>query len=208
MPFCNNCGSQVNAADKFCNNCGNSLQQTAPTRQQAPPPPVYQQAPPQPTYQAPQPAGEQIIGVIEQGKYGFPVNTFSLFITAQRIIVAKTGGLGANLTAAGAASGGIVGGLIGAGIDARSHGGMSKNTMEYYSMTPDQMLAKDKKNFQMHLASIQSVEMKTPGFMGQGEIKFKVSGKDHRFMMNTSKDIFNGYVQTLNQVLTGRVFVK
>lgn len=208
MPFCNNCGSQVNAADKFCNNCGNSLQPTAPTRQQAPPPPVYQQASPQPTYQAPQQSGEPIIGVIEKCKYGFPVNTFSLFITAQRIIVAKTGGLGANLTAAGAVTGGLVGGLIGAGIDARSHGGMSKNTLEYYSMTPDQMLAKDKKNFQMHLTSIQSAEMKAPGFIGQGEIKFKVGGKDHRFMLDVSKDIFQTHVSILNQALPGRIFVK
>ena len=211
MPFCSNCGSEVNAGDKFCNNCGNPLQPTAPTRQQAtppPPPPTHQQAPPQPAYQPPQPAGEQVLNVIEQCKYGFPVNTFSLFITAHRIIVAKTGGLGANLTSAGAASGGIVGGLIGAGLDAKAHGGMSKKTMEYYSMTPDQMLAKDKKNFQMHLQSIQSAELKPPGFMGQGEIKFKVAGKDHKFMLNVSKDIFNGYIPVLTQVLPGRVFVK
>ena len=212
MPFCSNCGTQVNAGDKFCNDCGNSLQPTAPVRQQAPPPPphpVQYQAPPQPAYQPPpQPVGEQIANVIENCKYGFPVNTFSLFITPQRIIVAKTGGLGANLTSAGAAGGGIVGGLIGAGLDARAHSGMSKKTMEYYSMTPDQMLAKEKKNFQMHLQSIQSVEMKAPGFMGQGEIKFKVGGKDHRFMLNVSKDIFQAYVSTLNQTLPGRVFVK
>lgn len=211
MPFCNNCGSQVSATDKFCNNCGNKLQATAPPqRQQAPPPPppVQHQAPPQPTYQPPQPTGEQILGMVEQCKYGFPVNTFTLFITPRRIIVAKTGGLGANFTSAGAAGGGIVGGLIGAGIDARSKGGMSKKTAEYYSLTPDQMLGKDKKNFQMFLQSIISVEMKPPGFIGQGEIKFKVNGKDHRFMLDTSKDIFNGYIPVLNQVLPGRVFVK
>ena len=212
MPFCNNCGIQVSAGDKFCNNCGNSLQPSAPVRQQAPPPPpppVQHQAPPQPAYQPhPQPVGEQIVNVIENCKYGFPVNTFSLFLTPQRIIVAKTGGLGANLTSAGAAGGGIIGGLIGAGLDARSQGGMSKKTMEYYSMSPDQMLTKEKKNFQMHLQSIQSVEMKGPGFIGQGEIKFKVGGKDHRFMLDVSKDIFQTYVSTLNQTLPGRVFVK
>lgn len=136
------------------------------------------------------------------------MNTFTLFVTPQRIIVAKTGRLGANLTAAGAAGGGIVGGLIGAGLDARSQGGMSKKTAEYYSMTPDQMIAKDKKNFQMLLASIQSVEMKPPGFIGQGEIKFKVGGKDQRFMLDVSKEIFNAHIPVLNQVLPGRVFVK
>lgn len=129
-------------------------------------------------------------------------------MTPQRIIVAKTGGLGANFTSAGAAGGGIVGGLIGAAVDARAQGGMSKKTAEYYSMPPDQMLGKDKKNFQMHMASIVSVEMKSPGFIGQGEIKFKVSGKDHRFMLDVSKEIFNGYIPILNQALPGRVFVK
>ncbi len=136
------------------------------------------------------------------------MNTFSLFITARRIIVAKTGGLGANFTSAGAAGGGIVGGLIGAAVDSKAQGGMSKKTAEYYSMTPDQMLGKEKKNFQMFLQSIISVEMKPPGFIGQGEIKFKVNGKDHRFMLDVSKDIFNGYVPVLNQVLPGRIFVK
>jgi len=136
------------------------------------------------------------------------VNTFSLFLTDKRIIVAKTGGLGANFTAAGAASGGIVGGLIGAGLDARSSGGMSKKTAEYYSLTPDQMLVKDKKNFEIHYASVQSVEMKQPGFIGQGEIKFKTAGKDKRFMLDTSKEIFSTHIVSLQQVLPGRVFLK
>jgi len=149
-----------------------------------------------------------VVNVIEQCKYGFPVNTFTLFLTDRRIIVAKTGGLGANFTSAGAAGGGIIGGLIGAGLDARSSGGMSKRTAEYYSMTPDQMLAKDKKNFDIHYASVQSVELKQPGFIGQGEIKFKTAGKDKRFMLDTSKEIFSTYMASLQQALPGRVFLK
>ena len=204
MPFCSNCGAQVKEGHKFCNNCGTPLQSSAPQHQHIAPPP-----PAQPTYQPqPTPQGERIIGVVEQCKYGFPVNTFSLFLTDRRIIVAKTGGLGANFTAAGAASGGIVGGLIGAGLDARSSGGMSKKTAEYYSLTPDQMLVKDKKNFEIQYASVQSVEMKQPGFIGQGEIKFKTAGKDKRFMLDTSKEVFSSYVASLQQVLSGRVFLK
>ena len=198
MPFCSNCGYQVTEGSKFCSDCGAPLQQTAP-------PQTYTQPLPQPAYQQ---QGETIQGYIQACKHGFPVNTFSLFLTNMRIIAAKTGGLGANLTAAGAASGGIVGGLIEAGIDARSSGGMNKKTLEYSQMTPDQMIARDKKNFEIPFAMIQSVEMKQPGFMGQGEIKVKMQGKDYRFMLDTSKEIFAQYIQTFNQSLPGRVFVK
>lgn len=137
-----------------------------------------------------------------------PVNKFTLFMTDRRIIVAKTRGLGANFASAGVASGGIVGELIGAGLDSRSSGGMSKKTAEYYSMTPDMMLAKDKKNFEIHYASVQSVEMKQPGFMGQGEIKFKTTGKDKRFILTVSKDVFSPYIAILQQALPGTVFLK
>ncbi len=121
------------------------------------------------------------------------MSTFTLFLTDRRIIVVKTGGLGANFTAAGAAGGGF----IGAGLDAHSSGGMSKKTAKYYSMTPGQILGKDKKNFEIHYASVQSVEMKQPGVIGQGEVKFKTSGKDKRFILDTSKEIFSTYMASL-----------
>jgi hypothetical protein len=207
MPFCSNCGSQVTEGHKFCNNCGAPLNASAPQQQRAASPQQQPQA--QPNYQPqPTPLGERVIGMIEQCKYGFPVNTFTLFMTDRRIIVAKTGGLGANFASAGVASGGIVGGLIGAGLDARSAGGMSKKTAEYYAMTPDMMLTKDKKNFDIHYASVQSVEMKQPGFMGQGEIKFKTTGKDKRFILTVSKEIFSPYIAILQQALPDRVFLK
>ena len=129
------------------------------------------------------------------------MSTFTLFLTDRNIIVAKTGGLGANFTAAGAAGGG----LIGAGLDAHSSGGMSKKTTEYYSMTLGQMLGKDKKNFKIHYAGVQSVEMKQPRVIGQGEVKFKTSGKDKRFMLDTSKEIFSTYMASLQQALPSRV---
>jgi len=212
MPFCSNCGTKITEGSKFCSECGAPLQATAPPQQtytEPPPPPAYTQPAPQPAPQpAYQPQGEPIQGYIQACKYGFPVNTFSLFLTNRRIVAAKTGGLGANLTAAGAAGGGLIGGLIGAGLDARSAGGMTKKTLELSQMSPDQMIAQDKKNFEIPYVSIQSVEMKEPGFMGQGEIKVKASGKDHRFMLETSKEIFAQYIQAFNQSLPGRVYVK
>ena len=41
----------------------------------------------------------------------------------------------------------MIGGLIGAGLDARSAGGMTKKALELSQMSPDQMIAQDKKNF-------------------------------------------------------------
>lgn len=199
MPYCSNCGSQIVAGSKFCSNCGAAQQVTSPPSPRPTTTPVPQQ---------PQLQGEPIQAYIQQCKYGFPVSTFTLFITNRRIIAAKTGGLGANFAAAGAASGGLVGGLIGAGIDARATGGMNKKTLEYSQMTPDQMISKDKKNFEIQLPSIQSVEMKQPGFIGQGEIKFITPGKDHKFMLDVSKEIFAQYIPMLQGILPGRVYVK
>ncbi len=66
-------------------------------------------------------------------------------------------------------------------------------------MNPGQMLGKDKENFMIHYASVQSVEMKQPRFIGQGEVKFKTSGKDKRFMLDTSKEIFSTYMAPCNR---------
>jgi hypothetical protein len=41
--------------------------------------------------------------------------------------------------------------------------------------------------------------MKQPGVIQQGEVKFKTSGKDNRFMLDTSKEIFSTYMASLQQ---------
>ena len=70
------------------------------------------------------------------------------------------------------------------------------------------MLAKDKKNFEIHYASVQGVEVKQPGFMGQGEVKFKTAGKEKKFILNAIKDVFSPHIDVLQQVLHGTVFLK
>jgi hypothetical protein len=52
------------------------------------------------------------------------------------------------------------------------------------------------------------VEVKQQGFMGQGEIKFKPAGKEKRFILNATKDVFSPHIDVLQQVLPGRVFLK
>ena len=133
---------------------------------------------------------------------------YTLFLTDRRIIAAKTGRFNAMFTGSMAASGGIVGGLIGAGLDATVNKGRKKKTEQMGQMSPDQVLATDKKNFQIDCTSIQSVEMKPPGLLGTGEIKVRTPGKEYKFQLQVKKDVFAPYVALFQSVLPGRVFSK
>ncbi|MBN2336405.1 zinc ribbon domain-containing protein [Candidatus Bathyarchaeota archaeon] len=217
MPFCTNCGAELKPNDRFCGNCGATVgapaappppQQTS-YAQPPPPPPSYQQPTyQQPAYQPPPTYGEQIHGSMANCATGFPVTIYTLFLTDRRMIAAKTGRFNAMFTGSMAASGGIVGGLIGAGLDATVNKGRKKKAEEMSQLSPDQVLAMDKKNFQIDYASVQSVEMKTPGLLGVGEIKVKTPGKEHKFQLQVRKDVFVPYIALLQSVLPGRVFSK
>lgn len=209
MPYCSNCGSQLKDGTKFCSNCGAPQGQTAPPQQQ------YVQPPPPPTQTYNQPAsygqpqyGEQVIGTIEGCATGFPVTIYSLLLTNRRIVAAKVGRFNTNMAVGGVASGGLVGGLIGAGLDATVNKGRKKKTEEMAQMTPDAVLAQDKKNFQIDFASVQSVEMNIPGLLMTGTIKIITPGKEHKFQIQTNKETFNPYIALFQQVLPGRVYVK
>ncbi len=198
MPFCSECGSKLEDGSRFCSECGTPIQGTA-----QPQPTV------QPNYQPPQPMaqsqGEIVQGVIQACKQGIPVSVFTLFLTDHRIVAAKTGGVLSNLATAGVVTGGVLGGLIGAGLDSRRG---DKKTQELFQFSPDEMLAKDKKNYEILYANIQSVEMKPPGLLGMGEIKVKTPGKDFKFNLEVSKDVFQQHINVMNHVLSGRIFVK
>ncbi|MCW4012430.1 MAG: zinc ribbon domain-containing protein [Candidatus Bathyarchaeota archaeon] len=209
MPYCSNCGTQITDGSKFCSNCG------APQQQQAPPQQQYAQPPPPPTqtynqhlnsYQ-PQ-YGEQVIGTIEGCAQGFPVTIYSLLLTNSRIVAAKVGRFNANMAVGGVAGGGLVGGLLGAGFDATVNRGRKKKTEEMAQMTPEMILAQDKKNFQIDYAGIQSVELSLPGLMQTATIKIFTPGKEHKFTIQTNKDNFSPSVALFQQVLPGRVSVK
>lgn len=108
MPYCENCGAQVNLNTKFCNNCGakqNANLKTAPTQAQpvsfTPPPPPP--PPPQASFQIPPPKtspaspslssadSDRIIGVLvlrkpkSLGRY----DAFTGVLTSQRFIFAQ-----------------------------------------------------------------------------------------------------------------------
>ena len=97
MPFCSNCGSQVQAGDRFCNNCGATLRPVSPPPQQAqapPPPPPPQRggvSPPVAQQAGYQPEAE-LIGITVTGlkkpKSFGRWDTFSLLISPQRMILA------------------------------------------------------------------------------------------------------------------------
>lgn len=208
MPYCSNCGTQIAEDSKFCSNCGAPQQQAPPHQQYAQtPPPTTQTYNQQPKYNQPQ-YGEQIMGPIEGCAQGFPVTIYSLLLTNRRAIAAKVGRFNANMAVGGVASGGLVGGLLGAGFDATVNRGRKKKTEEMAQMTPEMILAQDKKNFQIDYASIQSVELNMPGLMQTATIKIFTPGKEHKFTIQTNKEKFSPSVALFQQVLPGRVFVK
>ena len=211
MPYCSNCGTQITEGSKFCSNCGApQQQQQAPPQQQyaqPPPPPPTKTTNQQPNYNQPQ-YGEQVIGTIEGCAQGFPVTIYSLLLTNRRAIAAKVGRFNANMAVGGVASGGLVGGLLGAGFDATVNRGRKKKTEEMAQMTPEMILAQDKKNFQIDYTSIQSVELSMPGLMQTATIKIFTPGKEHKFTIQTNKEKFSPSVALFQQVLPGRVFVK
>ncbi len=209
MPYCSNCGSQITDGSKFCSSCGAPQQQTAPPQQQ------YAQPPPMPAqtynqsqaYNQPQ-YGEQVVGTIEGCAQGFPVTIYSLLLTNRRIVAAKVGRFNSNMAVGGVAGGGLVGGLIGAGLDATVNRGRKKKTEEMAQMTPEMILAQDKKNFQLDYTSIQSVELNMPGLMQTATVKIITPGKEHKFQIQTNKENFSPSVALFQSVLPGKVFVK
>jgi hypothetical protein len=75
MPYCSNCGAQINQGDKFCNECGNRL--NAQPTQQTPPPSSYQ----------PAQAGEPVVAAISGLKQGIlGRKNYVMLITGQRLV--------------------------------------------------------------------------------------------------------------------------
>ena len=129
-------------------------------------------------------------------------------MTNKRAIAAKVGRFNANMAVGGVAGGGLVGGLIGAGLDATVNRGRKQKTEEMAQMTPEMILAQDKKNFQIDYASIQSVELSTPGLMQTATVKIITPGKEYKFQIQTNKENFSPSVALFQSVLPGRVYVK
>ena len=84
MPYCSNCGAQINQGVKFCSNCGNRI---ANPVQGTPPPP-----PPPPSYQ-PAPTGEPVLAAISGLKQGMlGRKNYVMLITNQRLVITELSG--------------------------------------------------------------------------------------------------------------------
>ncbi|MFH2111282.1 MAG: zinc ribbon domain-containing protein [Candidatus Bathyarchaeota archaeon] len=83
MPFCSNCGAQVQPGDKFCSDCGAALKQAA-SPQQAQSPPLAAQG------SRGQQVGEVVViavtGLKKPKSFG-RWDTFNLLVTPQRMIL-------------------------------------------------------------------------------------------------------------------------
>jgi hypothetical protein len=79
--FCEQCGGPLNPGARFCGHCGHAVQPLPEAAAPQPPPPVQQ---------APQ--GEAILGVIpgaQRRKGLFGVQTFTLIVTDERLVLAE-----------------------------------------------------------------------------------------------------------------------
>ena len=103
MPYCENCGSQINPGAKFCGNCGaavnkqpSNFQSQPETQQHYTPPPAeasVAQAPPQmqPPASAAEASSEPVFGAIifKKPKSLGRWDTYTGVVTSQRLIFAQ-----------------------------------------------------------------------------------------------------------------------
>lgn len=83
MPYCSNCGAQINQGVKFCSNCGNRI--TSPVQGTPPPPP--------PSYQPTRPTTELVVAAISGLKQGIlGRKNHVLLITNQKLVITQLSG--------------------------------------------------------------------------------------------------------------------
>jgi len=111
---------------------------------------------------------EEVLGIIQVLKTGFRSANQILFVTPDRVIVARKSG----------ASGGLFG-VIGIAIQA-SKG--KKREKEYLELSPEDVLKADKKNFALPNSEIREVELKCGGG-NLVELKIITSEKKHKWLV-------------------------
>ncbi len=81
MPYCSNCGAQINQGVKFCSSCGNRIETSA--QGNTPPPPSYQ----------PAQTGEPVVAAISGLKKGIlGRKNFIMLITSQKLVFTELTG--------------------------------------------------------------------------------------------------------------------
>ena len=139
---------------------------------------------------------EEIKGFIKTMAVGLGNQYCDLYITTNRLIVAKTGS-----TLGWSVAFGAVGGAI-------AQHGAKKRAEALRELSPESILSADKKNYDISYATISKVEMKKPGMLSGGQIRiFTTSDKKHVFAIQDKK-AFDDYVNLVNSVLSTKLSVE
>ncbi len=220
MPFCENCGSQINPDAKFCRNCGAAQNRPAVSAQPqvqaqsfSPPP-----APPSPPQAAPvqAPAAQQPIEVSSEPIFGVILfkkeksfgrwDTFNAVLTGQRLIIAQMTSemMKAAVQQAREQAKTEGKGFFGQwGDQLKATYGYSR---KYLSMPPLAILAETLGNFELSNSAISEIKLRERFRREeQGVYEFEVqihstAGK-YEFLMDQNND----YVKLLKQVYGDRV---
>jgi hypothetical protein len=215
MPFCEKCGTEVNADAKFCRNCGAKINLSNPPPMQAvtpPPQPAVQPtpAPAAPVAPATDPANQEtVLGVLYMrktkslGRY----DSFNAIFTPQRVILAQMTG---DMVKDAAMQARDQAKAEGKGFFSQWGNQLKATTnygKRYFSMAPSAALNETPGNFALNNNGIHEVKLKLKS-IDQGnterhefEIEFRAVEGKFEFRMDERND----YVQLLKQVYGERV---
>ena len=143
--------------------------------------------PPAPNKKPPQ----VLSGLIQPG---LPGRIYSLFFMDEGMVAVKTGSGSTNASGSmrafhggAGATANIMGGL-GALMDMHSANKRGNYLGQVGGMDTNSLLAENKVNFLIPYDAVQQIEMKGPGMMGEMKVKIHMSGKVHKFRVDTRSD--------------------
>jgi hypothetical protein len=155
MPFCSNCGQQVQSNNKFCASCGAPLQPAAGPMPNAPPP-AYSPPPP-PAY--PVETVKFVIGGLAISKSWGRSDNYTLIVTERRSIFAKLTQEIMNETVRASRAQAQAEGKGFFGKWAAQMKGFYSYHDRYVHLTPDQILQETPGNFVIENAWISKIKI-------------------------------------------------
>jgi hypothetical protein len=206
MPYCENCGKEVENTAKFCGRCGSPVNVDTKAAPAESPEPVV--ATPQPAPPAGNPPNsEPVLGVLvlrkpkSLGRY----DSFSGVLTGQRLIFAQmTGDMMKDAIKQAREQAKAEGnGFFGQWADQLK--ASASYAQRYYSMPASAALSETQGNFALHNSSINEIKLKLKDSGNQAnahefEMEIKSSSGNYKFRMDENGD----YVKMLKQVYGDR----
>jgi hypothetical protein len=200
MPFCSNCGSQLNPAARFCHSCGTATQ-TANTQAQPPATSVPSAAPNKVLTMLPQAKKMKALGLFD---------SYTIVFTADQAIFAKLSGdvlkdVVKKSQEQSKAEGKGMFAKVGAQMKAfyNAH-------LRYLDMIPEQILAEDKSNFALPHASVSALKVKRRmeygGEDGPGspylELEWEATSGKYKYRVDMEPE---DTLELLNQFYAGKI---